>query len=989
MRKQLCLDIIIVLALTALALSVRLYRLPEMPFGLYSDEAANGVDVLEILDGHYPIFFERNYGREPLFIYLQAIAVFFFGATPFALRVTAAVIGATTIPAIYWMIREAFATSDLDARVLALWTSFFIALSYWHITLSRLGFRAIMLPLLMAITFAWFWRAWRRLEADSRFPWLPLILCGISLGGALYTYIAARFVPGLILLVIFAGILLNRQRTYFPRRAMIAMMTIGLVASGAFAPLAAYFITHSASFTEHSAANSVLVTLASAKTSLPIAVATHILRTIGMFGWVADQNWRFSPAGRPAFDLLLSAWFFAGIALAIARRRALPYLFAIIWLGILALPALLGDKAPHSLRMIGALPAAYLLAVLAMITVGKRLARYHRWWATWLPLPFLLFSGVTSLHNYFTAWNPANADLRQAFDTRFTEAAPVMLQDRRPDSIWILPLWPVFSRPEPSYILDFLTQRQITYSTIKVGEDQSPDALRRATEGRRFAHLLRWRDAGLEPDGAYALVDRKNLLAFLLAKHGQSVAEHNSGNMDYTTYELPLTPDYRIADDEVAAAISFGGKLKLTAFAYGHTALSLDDVPAALNDKSLPSGHNAWVVLRWQAQQPVENTLETSLFLTDEAGHLAGQVDDPLRSDLYLFRPNWDTAEQGRTYHILPSLPAIPPGRYQLFLAVYDPKTMQRLPTLDNEGVPGANAAFLGYLNVVQAITTPQVQPTSTVTPDTLFAPDIALLGYDLPLRTIAPGDQLPLTLYWQSKGQPKVDYWVEITLRDGRGQSIAQRKANPANQEYLTMAWTTGEVLRGWHDLVIPPTVEPGAYQMLLSIGVGDQELGRASLGNIEISGRPHAFAPPVVRYPLSYTLDNRIAFLGYDLGSDQAVSGGSLDVTLYWQALDRIERSYTVFIHLLDSDGKIWAQQDAPPGQGAFPTTSWVKTEYLSDPYHLALPPNIPIGQYRLAIGMYNPDTGSRLSVLDARGQRAPEARILLLQPIAVQSK
>ena len=72
-RKRL--EWLAVVLLTALALFVRVYRLHEIPIGLFGDEAANGLDALDVLGGSLAVFFERNYGREPLFLYLQAISV--------------------------------------------------------------------------------------------------------------------------------------------------------------------------------------------------------------------------------------------------------------------------------------------------------------------------------------------------------------------------------------------------------------------------------------------------------------------------------------------------------------------------------------------------------------------------------------------------------------------------------------------------------------------------------------------------------------------------------------------------------------------------------------------------------------------------------------------------------------------------------------------------------------------------------------------------
>ena len=52
MRKRAGIELVIVLVLVVMALSVRLYRLQEIPFGLNYDEAANGMDVLNIPSLH-------------------------------------------------------------------------------------------------------------------------------------------------------------------------------------------------------------------------------------------------------------------------------------------------------------------------------------------------------------------------------------------------------------------------------------------------------------------------------------------------------------------------------------------------------------------------------------------------------------------------------------------------------------------------------------------------------------------------------------------------------------------------------------------------------------------------------------------------------------------------------------------------------------------------------------------------------------------------
>lgn len=102
-------------------------------------------------------------------------------------------------------------------------------------------------------------------------------------------------------------------------------------------------------------------------------------------------------------------------------------------------------------------------------------------------------------------------------------------------------------------------------------------------------------------------------------------------------------------------------------------------------------------------------------------------------------------------------------------------------------------------------------------------------------------------------------------------------------------------------------------------------------------------------------------IWLLGYSLGP--ARPGGVLSLTLYWKPDGPTARPYTVFTHLYDAQGKRWAQLDGEPVGGQRPTTGWTSGEEVADKYGLALPSSIPPGDYRLEVGLYNLQDGSRL--------------------------
>ncbi len=145
-------------------------------------------------------------------------------------------------------------------------------------------------------------------------------------------------------------------------------------------------------------------------------------------------------------------------------------------------------------------------------------------------------------------------------------------------------------------------------------------------------------------------------------------------------------------------------------------------------------------------------------------------------------------------------------------------------------------------------------------------------------------------------------------------------------------------------------------------------------------VLARSVPFEPISIEHPLQATLDDKVQLLGYDLDTTRVLPGGTLHLTLYWQALEAMEKSYTVFTHLLDQNNKIWGQKDSIPVQGSSPTTAWAKGEIVVDTYEIFVEKDTPAGQYQLEIGMYHLQTGRRLPAFAEGGEPPPDDRILL---------
>jgi len=331
----------LLLTIIALATALRLYALDELPPGLYHDEAYNGLDALNVTSGSHPIFFETNNGREPLFIYLVALSVSCLGRSPMAIRLVAALLGILTVPAAYLMARE------LLGKRVALLTALLTAISFWHLNLSRIGFRTVSLPLLTALCL---WLFWRGVRTQRIHNW---VLGGLCLGLCFYTYTAARFLPIIFLLLIVYW-LWRRQSLNW--RGLFLFATIALIVA---LPLLMYAVKHLDTFWSRSAQVSIFNPSINHGNFTGMLIQ-HIVKTFGMFNWRGDFIPRHNMPLRPVFDPVMGFFFLVGLATCLrhAPQRQEYALLLICWL-VMLLPTMLAEGAPHFLRAVGTLPMLF------------------------------------------------------------------------------------------------------------------------------------------------------------------------------------------------------------------------------------------------------------------------------------------------------------------------------------------------------------------------------------------------------------------------------------------------------------------------------------------------------------------------------------------------------------------------------------------------------------------------------------------------------
>jgi hypothetical protein len=378
------LELALVALLLLLAAFFRLYRLDSVPMGLTPDLAFNGLDARDVLAGHLPVFFPRNNGREALFIYFQALVLAGAGFKVLAFSYAGAFMGMLGVATTYRLWKALFGWR------IALLGAFFLAVTFWDVDQSRLGFRVNALLPFFNATMYLLWRLLYR--GRTKYA----IFGGLAMGLCLYTYISSRLLPFVALAGCLCAWTLARKR--MPQLAVMAAVALAV-----FLPEGIYFLRHPQEFTlratevsfavQHTAAQGVGETPASA-----------LRATLGMFFVRGDVNPAYNLIGRPVFEPWEAVLFLAGLALALWKARESPSArWLLCWLVIMLVPSALSIESPNSMRALGAAPVILLLPALAVDAIGRLLRR--------LPLAYpalgLLVAVPAGVHDYdlyFNRW---------------------------------------------------------------------------------------------------------------------------------------------------------------------------------------------------------------------------------------------------------------------------------------------------------------------------------------------------------------------------------------------------------------------------------------------------------------------------------------------------------------------------------------------------------------------------------------------------------
>jgi hypothetical protein len=272
---------------------------------------------------------------------------------------------------------------------------------------------------------------------------------------------------------------------------------------------------------------------------------------------------------------------------------------------------------------------------------------------------------------------------------------------------------------------------------------------------------------------------------------------------------------------------------------------------------------------------------------------------------------------------------------------------------------PGGRAAY-GLFELAHA------EPPVSLPLDADVAHSIRLTGYQAgELRAGLPSSVRLLWQITEAHGPIPDDVRQFMHLVDASGTIWS---TNADFRGYPRPYWQDGETVIS--DFALNPRpdtptggywLETGFYEPISGRRLAQFQNGQpagtaARIGPLKVYGRsPEATAEP----PLAVFGNGEIALV-----SVRRSQGG---VALRWQALRKPTRDYTVFVHVLDGQGQLVAQQDSPPHGGSYPTSLWDAGEVVEDVHDLSL-----AAGRQLEIGLYTFPDLRRLPVEGAGADR-----------------
>jgi len=394
---------------------LRFWGMSSNPPSLTWDEAAWGYNAYSLgstlkdeFGRFMPLDYLESFGdfKPPVYAYLDILPVKFFGLSEFATRFPSALFGFLTVFMTYFLVKRIFYNSKF-ANAYGLVSSLILAVSHWHIMLSRAAFEANVATFFIVLGIFLF------LLAVKKNKWF-LILSTLSFIISIYTFNTARVVSPLLLLILAFSF-----RNYFLKKkeAVVASFAVGFIF---LLPILGFLFSDQASlrfkevniFSDIGVIESTNQRIANDNNALWSRVVNnrrfaygveylkHYFDNLGpSFLFIkGDGNPKFSTQDVGQLYLWDLPFFVIGLLFLFKKKEGYWWLIP-VWMLIAIMPAATARETPHALRIETALPTFQILIAYGFVTVINFFRKYKPQIVVIL-LFLLLLNVLYFLHGY-------------------------------------------------------------------------------------------------------------------------------------------------------------------------------------------------------------------------------------------------------------------------------------------------------------------------------------------------------------------------------------------------------------------------------------------------------------------------------------------------------------------------------------------------------------------------------------------------------------
>ncbi|MDX2077763.1 MAG: glycosyltransferase family 39 protein [bacterium] len=639
-------------AILLLGAFARLVAFGDAPAGLQHDELYDALDGVGIVErGDFALYYPDNQGREGGYMWINALSALILGRNTLMVRYASFALDMLMLALLY---RVGVAMFNKRVALIAVG---FASVSFWTISIARIGLRPVLLPPVALGIWLGLYALFFHTGQSEKMRWRVAIITGGLLGFAIYTYTSSFALYPAV--AVFFGAMLIWQRKIFIRRwreiAVIAVLAVIIVL-----PMVAIRLS------PEGGTRLGLVTrpLDDFRKGLPDELITNGIRLIGMPAFFGDPEWRYNIAERPLFLAPIGILVYVGmlgILFAIRKKPLNVLLLALLLFGLT--PSLVTVSAPSWLRVILAMPSVMLCLAVGIETLSKMFVGKYQTAIAWgIGVGCVFITTVADWRAYFVDW--ANHPEVMSIYRDDLEQLGHFLADNEADLALV-------AVPNPD--LDALTyymgrtppqnqNQQFVFfqSESALVMSQNPNLLFISPLARLSPAFQGWLDGG---EALSPIFDQAGRIAFNSYRlNGDDLSQKLTGLQSATPF---LADGYVGEWSAITYPVKFADLIELVGVEFPR-----------LPVKSVDDGLELWLYLRPLTSYS-DRRANLFVHVVDEAGNVVRQ-----RDMLGVPPSQWNSDTIIMQDHFI-WFDDLPAGEYKVMLGLYDWQTLMRYPLAD------------------------------------------------------------------------------------------------------------------------------------------------------------------------------------------------------------------------------------------------------------------------------------------------------------------